>query len=250
MANVILTQKIRDPRMGQERKWYSPFFITDDNKVHINGELNSENAVNTKNIATGAVTGNKIYSSQNNDDRPITKNHIKNGEITFEKLDPNTIAKNRINPNATLGSDDLGQGSVGSVQLQNYERDIDDGNRPVTSNSIRNGAITKNKIYATSIDDDRPVIENNIKNGSITYKKLYGSNNNEGIEDKKPVRGENIKKASVPLNRLSEPFYQMEQISGNERYGNYKLHLYPSSHLTSFEENPHWESVFDWRNQN
>lgn len=250
MANIILTQKIRDPREGQERKWYSPFFITDDNKVHINGKLNSENAVNTKNIVAGAVTGDKIYSSNNNEERPITKNHIKNEEVTFEKLNSNTIAKDRINPAKTLESRDLGPSSVGLLQMQKFEDETDDSERPVTSSSIKNGAITKNKIYATNDDnndDDRPVFENNIRNGSITYKKLYGSNEEETQDNKKPVKGENIQYKSIPLNKLSEPFYQLEEKEGTT---DNILHLYPDRHLSNFKEYPYWEDVFNWNNPN
>ena len=247
MADIILTQKIRDPREGQERKWYSPFFITDDNEVHINGKLNSKNAVNTKNIATGAVTGDKIYSSNNNEERPITKNHIKNEEVTFEKLDSNTIAKNRINPEETLSSSDLGPSSVGLSQMQKFEDETDDSERPITSSSIKNGAITKNKIYATANDNDRPVIEDNIKNGSITYGKLYGSNEGETQEIKKPIKGENIQYKSIPLNKLSEPFYQLEEKEGTT---DNILHLYPDRHLLDFKEYPYWEDVFNWNNPN
>lgn len=268
MTDIILTQKIRDPREGQEREWYSPFFITDDNEIHINGKLNSENAVNTKNIAAKAVTGNKIYSSNNNDDRPITKNHIKNGEITFEKLDSNTIVKSRIGysineetgeyerdnsgqliPNK-LTNLDLGPSSVGFLQMQKFEDETDDSNRPIASSSIQNGAITYGKLYATdddNNDNNRPVIADNIKNGSITYKKLYGSNNGETQDATKPVKGENIQSASIPLNRLSEPFYQLEKKEGTT---DNILHLYPSRHLLNFTTDSHWEDVYDWRDQN
>ena len=90
-TDIILEQKIRNPKEADRvNEWISPFYITADEQVHINGFLSTKDAVTEETIAASAITAEKMYgfNSQDteNDKKPVSQNTIQNGSITARAM--------------------------------------------------------------------------------------------------------------------------------------------------------------------
>lgn len=141
-------------------------------------------------IADKAITSAKILSDvADNSKRAITKDHIKDGEITVaklagsitgDKLTAGTITKDQLADNSVT-KDQILDGDVISSKILNHA--TDNSKRAITRNHIQDSeiieaklaanAVTSTKILSDVADDaKRAITTNHIKNAAITSEKL------------------------------------------------------------------------------
>lgn len=80
---TILTQKIRDPRDGQENSWIDIF------EVKVKNNTDTSPTIYTKSI----ITDENMYKGEINEKRPVSENTIQNGAVTTSKISPEFIGR-------------------------------------------------------------------------------------------------------------------------------------------------------------
>ena len=136
MANIILQEKIRNPQ--NQNDWITPFYVTNDNNIHINGFLATKGAVDTNNIKSNAITADKIPEKE------IGTSKIADDAITTDKIYPGAVTQ-----------DSLDSGAVSTTKIINSAVTADKINSSaVTTDKIDNGAVTGVKIQNESITPD------------------------------------------------------------------------------------------------
>ena len=118
--NIILTQKIRNPKPEAENKWINVLQVDNDEKIFINA------VVTTGNLEDNSITYDKMYKDDGHPDlKPVGSNTIQDGAIQNAAMYQETDKSVKENGN------------------------ID--NRPVSTNTIQTGAIIDSKIENETI---------------------------------------------------------------------------------------------------
>lgn len=266
---------------------WAPITITRNGGITLEGYLNTRNAVSKDNIEDSAITENKIdhwsirgvadpknMTDQEKQDPLIKKSQIKKGTITDWNIADKTITGEKIAGNTITGEKIAGNTitlsnfsenmripanyiDVGTI-LPSYDEVIEDETeRPISKGMIQSEAIVHSKLYnskdkTAAADSKPPVWGENIKDESIEFNHVKNPNDYEPtIEDemKYPINGKaHIQKRSIPLNRLSEPIYMLEENNGSN-HTDFTLILYPvngyvESHFNKYEGD---STVESWR---
>ena len=248
-SDIILQTKFRNPIAEDGRGEYNwewsnaPITITRKGDIRLTGYLNTQDAVDKDNIKENAVTENKIDhwsirgvadpeapTNEDEQDDLIKKSQIKKGTITDWNIANNTITLNKLNKNIKITADYIDVGTI----LPSYTDVEDESKRPIKKGMIQSEAIVHSKLYKSkdkteAADSEPPVWGENIKDESIEFNHMKNPNDYEPViedEMKYPVNGKaHIQKRSIPLNRLSEPIYTLEQNTADTN--DYFLILYP-----------------------
>jgi len=249
-TDFVLQEKFRNPTPEDTRiednwkwKWATPIKIQRDGTIHLNGLLDTENAVSTKNLKDGAVTTNKI------DDGAVTEDKIDDGAVSKDKIADKAVTLEKLNENIKIPRGYLDIGSI----LQESSDDPENKIRPITANTIRKGAIVHSKLFNSGnaegigIDDQPPVWGENIKDQAITFNHMSNPHGAKPVneEGKYPISGiAHIQKRSIPLNRLSEPIFTLQKTDTEN--DEYTLNLYHINGDALFDGAPTIES---WRKE-
>lgn len=126
---TILTQKIRDPREGQENPWIEVFKI----KVK---DIDSSPAIYTNSI----ITNNNMYKGNDTNKKPVSTETIQLGAIK----------------NAAMYQ-------PSDEDINDPKKNINQKDRPVSTDTIQDGAITTSKISPNFINEDSLQHGNHVK---------------------------------------------------------------------------------------
>ena len=226
MANIILREKIRNP---QNDDWITPFYVTDDNKIHINGFLTTNGAVNTNNINAKAIVGPEL--DENNNivvDSKIAENAIigdiynNNDEYEYNSNDikiVGNIANNAVQPR-NIGKQAIKQYHLAKNAIQGGGINTDDDNiadASILGVKIKNNDITSTQIAENGIEGDY-VDENGIfHQGNIANNAISSRNIKEGAVTKEHLQGEDLNTCISTIEN-SEEFLGTNKIVFNWKF--------------------------------
>jgi len=201
MANIILKEKIRNPNPQSQDNWITPFYVTDDNNIHINGFLTYDNAVKTNNIDAKAITGptldeenNILVPSKIAENAIIGDIYNNNNEYKYNldnvKIIGN-IANNAIQPR-NIGKQAVQQHHIAKKTIQGGGLDLDNDNiadgsilgtkmkdntitsEKIATNGIKGDYIDENEVFYQGNIAGEAIWARNIKNGAVTKTHLQG----------------------------------------------------------------------------
>lgn len=119
-----------------------------------------------------------VITEQQIEDGAVTNKKIKDGSITNSKFDKDIVFSPTGDAGGALSGTypdpDIAEGAIKSAQIAEWDKKTSNSKTGITTEHIRDGAVTKNKL-AGDLEAkiaDNAVTENKIKDGAVKEKKI------------------------------------------------------------------------------